>query len=104
MVDVVKLEAGLSDPSGKFIPLGVNAKVSVIISDGLAIFSFNPVWLAKRFAMIEIELCKSKGLPINTVFHARTQKSMTVYPGKTKEEIKDIIRSELDRMNSNVKV
>ena len=103
MVDVIKIETSMSDPTGKIIPVGVNAKLKVIVSDGVAVFSFNPVWLTKRFANIEIELRKDKGLPQTTSFHARTQKSITVYPGKTKEEIRKIIEEQLDSFKKNVK-
>jgi len=103
MVKVIELKTSMSDPSGRLIPFGVSAKLRVLISDGLAVFSFNPVFLAKRFAVVEIQLSKEQGEKCNTRYVQRLQKAITVYPGKSKEEIKDIIESQLDELNKGVK-
>ena len=103
MVNVIKLETSMSDPSGRLIPFGVSAKLSVIISDGLAVFSFNPVFLARRFAGVEIQLAREKGELCNTRYVSRVQKAVTTYLGKSKEEIKEIIEGQLDELNKGVK-
>ena len=103
MVNVIKLETSMSDPTGRLIPYGVTAKLSVIISDGLAVFSFNPVFLAKRFYNVEMQLCKDNGELCNTRYFPRLQKAVTTYLGKSKEEIKIIIEAQLDKLNKGVK-
>ena len=103
MTKVIKITSGMSDPSGRLIPHGVSARLTVLITDGLAVFSFNPVYLARRFANVEIQLSKEKGEACNTRYMSRVQKVITTYPGKSKEEIKDIIEDQLKKLNEGVK-
>ena len=101
-VEVIKLKVGMSDPQGKLIPRGVKENMSAEIADGVSTFSFKNGRITKRFAMIVIELEKQRGAN-DTIYNQRLQKIITKYPDKTKEEIRDLILSQLKQMGINAK-
>lgn len=100
--DIIKIKAGMSDPKGLLIPRGVREVIQIEIAPEVATFWFKDGRITKRFAMTEIALEQKKG-EVNTVFLERFQKAVTKYPGKTKEEIRDLILSQLKQMGANVK-
>lgn len=104
MVDVpiIKLQASVSDPRGRLIPRGVQETLTVQIADQVATFYFKDGRTTERFAKTAIELERRRGAN-DTVFIKRTQKAITKYEGKTKEEIRDIILQQLKQMGVNAR-
>lgn len=96
-IEVIKLSCKMQDPNGRLIPRGVIETLSVDITDGVAVFHFMDGRTTERFAKVAIELDKQKGLD-NTRWLPRVQKAVTKYEGKSKEEIKDLIVSQLKQM------
>ena len=92
----------MRDPKGKLIPRGVNETLQAEIADEVATFWFKDARTTKRFAMTAIELERRRGAN-DTAFLDRFQKAVTKYPGKTKEEIRDLILNQLKEMGVNAK-
>lgn len=92
----------MQDPHGRLIPRGVIETLNVEIADGVAIFRFKDGRTTERFARVAIELDKQKGLN-NTAWVARVQKAITKYEGKTKEQIRDLLISQLEQMGGKFK-
>ena len=93
----------MSDPSGRLIPNGVTASVKIVIVDGLAVFQWNPLYVARRFFLVEKEGAKDRGVVCDTIYEPRTQKCLTKYDGLGKESIRDKILGQLKALNANVK-
>ena len=101
-VEVIKLKVGMRDPKGKLIPRGVSEVLQAEIADEVATFWFKDARTTRRFAMTAIELEKRRGAN-DTIFMERFQKAVTKYPGKTKEEIRDLVLNQLKEMGVNAK-
>lgn len=100
---VLNLRMMIGDPKGILIPKGLNDQLTIQIIDGLALYYFKNRRYTKNFAMVEILGDKKKGLKQTTFFSERTGKAHRVYEGKTKEEIRDLILSQLNQLKKNVK-
>lgn len=100
--EIIKLSAGMRDPKGILIPRGVNEQLSAEIADEVATFRFKDGRTTKRFAAVIIKLEQDKG-EHNTVYFERMGKIITQYPGKSKEEIRDLVLSQLKQLGANAK-
>lgn len=87
MVEAITLKLVLGDKTGKLIPSGVTETLRCEIIDELLVFRFNDSKTTRRFALLDNELGQDK----RTIFNMRIQKALTSYPGKTKEEIRDLV-------------
>lgn len=94
----------MSDPQGILIPKGIQEKITIEIGDEVAIYYFKDNRITKRFANIEIEGDKIKGLPQTTYYFDRVGKAMKKYPGKKKEEVRDLVLEQLKKLNVNTKI
>ena len=94
----------MSDPKGKLIPRGVQEQLSVAIADEVATWWFKDRRVTKNFATVEIAGDKARGVEQQTFFMERTGKAIRKYPGKTKEEIRDIVLEQLKEMGVNAKI
>jgi len=92
----------MSDPKGLLLPRGVREQLTAEIADGVATFWFQNGRHTKHFADVVIGLEKKRGAN-DTFFLSRFQKIVTKYEGKTKEEIRDLILSQLKQMGVNAK-
>lgn len=101
-IEIIKIRCGMRDPQGKLIPRGINEIVTVEIADGIAIFYFKDPRITKKFCDIAMELENRRGVK-NTNWHTRLQKAITVYSGRSKEEIKKIVLDDFAKLNLNVK-
>ncbi len=100
---ILKIKLGMSDPRGILIPKGVSDILTCEISDEVAVFYFKNSTITKRFAALEIELEKEKGID-DTQWIERVGKAITKYPGKTKEEIRDLLLEQFKQMNLKTKL
>lgn len=101
-VPIIKLKASLGDPRGILIPRGMIGHLNVEIADQVATFWFTESRITRRFAGVVIRLEKERGVT-DTVYMERFNKIVTKYEDKTKEEIRDLILSQLKQMGANVK-
>lgn len=101
--EIIKLVFSLSDPSGKLIPRATREKLTVIIADGALTYFFQDRKVTKNFATIEMIGDKKNNFPQTTVFNERTGKAVKIYPGKTKEEIREIVLEQIQQLNLNTK-
>lgn len=76
--------------------------MSAEIADEVSTFWFKNGAITKRFAAIVIALEKQRGAS-DTIYLPRPQKIVTKYPGKSKEEIRDLILLQLKQMGVNLK-
>jgi len=96
------IRCNMQDPRGVFIPVGLVDQMTAEIVDEVATFRFkNPV-VTKKFATFAMAAEKKRGAN-DTVYIERVQKAVTKYPGKTKEEIRDILLEQLKQMGINAK-
>lgn len=101
-IDIIKLRVGMSDPKGFLLPRGVKETMTAEIADEVATFWFVNGANTKHFADIVISLEKRRGAE-DTVYLQRFQKIVTKYPNMKKEEIRDLILSQLKQMGINAK-
>lgn len=97
-IKTIKIKANISDPKGILIPRGVQEQISAEIADQVAVFRFRNSSVTRRFAKVVIELEREKGKN-DTIYNERMQKIITKYPGKSKEEIRDLILKQLNQLN-----
>lgn len=102
-MEIIKIRATMSDPTGRLIPRGIQAKLTVEIADEVAVYYFMDRNITKRFAMIEIKGDEVKKLPQTTFYMERNGKAIKRYEHKTKEEIRDLILEQFKQLNMNVK-
>lgn len=100
--EIIKLKVGMRDPKGKLIPRGVFEQLTAEIADEVATFQFKDWRTTKRFALVSIELEKKRGTS-DTIFIERVKKAVTKYPGKTKEEIRDLLLQQFKQMGASYK-
>lgn len=100
--NVIKIKAALRDPKGFLIPRGITGHLNIEIVNQVAVFWFTDSAITKRFVTVVIGLEKKRGAN-DTNFMERFQKGITKYPGKTKEEIRDLLLNQLKQMGANVK-
>lgn len=91
MVDAITLKLVIADKTGKLIPGGVTETLRCEIVDELCIFRFNDSKTTRRFVNLDNEITKEKGEISRSLFNQRLQKGVTHYPGKKKEEIKELL-------------
>lgn len=101
-IKIIKLRIGMRDPRGKLIPRGLNETLTAEIADEVATFYFKDSRTTRRFANIAIKLQKKRG-GVETVFIERFQKAVTKYPGKDKEEIRDLLLEQFKQLGLNAK-
>lgn len=101
-MEIIKIQASLSDPKGVLIPRGVIGKLTVEIADEVATFWFSDSRITKRFAAVVIKLERDRGAE-DTIFMERFRKIVTKYPGEKKENIRDKILLQLKQLGANVK-
>lgn len=101
---IIKVKAKLSDPKGQLIPRGIIENLTIEIADNVATYFFKDRRTTKRFALIEIEGDKKRGLEQKTFFLERWGKAIVKYPGKSKEEIRNIILEQLNKLGINAKI
>lgn len=100
---IIRIRAGMADPKGILIPRGIQEQITIEIADQAAVYYFKDSKVTRRFAEIEIRGDEDKGKEPETVFIQRVGKAIKKYPGKTKEEIRDIVLEQLKKLNANVK-
>lgn len=103
-IETIKIKCKMSDPKGIFIPRGVREILTIEIVDQVATFWFKDSRITKKFATFEIEADKKKGIEPNTAYIERAGKAITKYESKTKEEIKEIVINQLNKMGANAKI
>lgn len=101
---IIRIKAGMSDPTGKLIPRGMHEQVTVDISDEAAVWYFKNRRTTENFARVEIEGDKANGIKPRTVFVERLGKALRSYPGMSKEEIRDSVLQDFKELNLNAKV
>lgn len=101
-IKVIKIQTSLRDPKGLLIPRGVAGHLNMEIADEVATFWFTDSAITRRFAKVVIRLEQERG-ENDTAFIDKFQKIVTKYPGKAKEEIRDIVLGQLKEMGANVK-
>lgn len=101
-VEIIKIKTSLRDPKGILIPRGVTGILNMEIANEVATFWFTDSSITRRFAKVVIALEKKRGAN-DTVFLERFQKIVTKYPGQTKEDIRDLVLSQLKEMGANIK-
>ena len=100
--ECIEINCSMSDPKGIFIPKGTSSKLNIKIVDESAVFSFDNHAITKKFAYFEIKEDEKQGIK-RTLYLERVGKSITMYPGKNKEEIKEIILEQLKKLGANIK-
>lgn len=100
--EIIKVQTGLMDPRGFLLPRGVREQLTAEIADGVATFRFIDGKNTLHFAKVVIGLEKKRGAN-DTIYLERFQKIITKYPGKTKEEIRDLLLKQLKQLGANVK-
>jgi hypothetical protein len=93
----------MKDPNGIFIERGSIEDLTIKITDNAAVFYFKDPKVTRKFADFEINANKKYNKPATTSFSLRTQKAITMYEGKSKEEIRDIILDQLKQLGVNIK-
>lgn len=99
---ILRLKVKMQDPKGILIPKGQTHELTADIADEAAIFYFNNSATTKRFALLAMKLEKARGVN-ETLWIERTQKAVTKYEGKTKEEIRDLLLLQFKQMGLNAK-
>jgi hypothetical protein len=99
----ITITCKLKDPKGFFIKNNATETLTIIINDGMAIFYFSNFKSTANFANFEIQANIKYNKPKNTRLDLRRKKAYTLYPNKTKEEIKDIILNQLKQLGINLK-
>lgn len=100
-VNRIKITCNMSDPQGKIIPRGVREVFTAEIVDNMAAWYFRNPKTTELFVRIE-NAHKEKGK--DTKYLERIKKAITLYDGKPKEEIRDIILKQLKQLGLNAKV
>lgn len=91
MTEAITLKLILGDKTGKLIPSGVTETLRCEIVDELCLFRFNDSRTTRKFVMLDNEISSQKGELKRSIFNVRLSKGMTSYPGKKKEEIKELL-------------
>lgn len=97
--ETIKITAGMNDPKGQLIPRGVQEQITIQISDEVASYWFKDSRVTRNFAYVEIEGDKAAGKEQTVFFIERAGKALKRYPGKKKEEIRDEILAQLEKLN-----
>lgn len=100
MEKTITIRCKMQDPAGRFIPSGVTEDLKVEITDQAATFKFNDAKVTQKFVYFEAEACKKKKIPCNTLYIPRFQKAVTKYPNFKKEEIKELILEQLNKLGA----
>jgi hypothetical protein len=100
--EIIKIQASLMDKKGILIPAGVVGHLTMEIADEVATFWFSDSSITRRFSNVVIRLERNRGAK-DTFFMERFQKIVTKYPNKNKEDIRDLILSQLKQMGANIK-
>lgn len=100
--EIIKIKTDMRDPRGLLIPRGITGHLTMEIADQIATFWFTDSGLTRRFAKIVIGLEQRRGAN-DTAYIERFGKIVTKYEGKTKEEIRDLILSQLKQLGINVR-
>ncbi len=101
-VATIRLKVGMIDPLGKLLPRGRKEQMTAEIADGVATFWFKEGSSTKHFAKVVMALEKKRGAN-DTAYLERFNKIVTKYPGKTKEDIRDLILRQLKQLGLNAK-
>jgi len=101
-IKIIKIQAGMADPTGRLIPRGVQEILKVEIADEVATYYFKNSRVTKNFALIEIEGDKQKGKDQTVFYLERMGKAIKKYPGKKKEEIRISVLNQLNKFGANI--
>lgn len=101
-VETIRLRVGMMDPLGKILPRGVKEELTAEITDQAATFRFKRGDSTRHFARVVMALEARKNKK-DTIYLERFQKIVTKYPGKTKEEIRDLLLNQLKQMGLNAR-
>lgn len=101
---IIVIRAGMADPQGKLIPKGVREQITIQIADEIATYFFRDKRVTKNFSSVEIEADKAKGIPQRTFFLDRPGKALRKYPGMKKEEIRDLVLTQLNKLGVSAKI
>lgn len=97
--EIIRLKIDFLDPKGYLLPRGVRVKLTAEIADEVAVFSFDKPQFMKKFATVIIALEKKRNAT-DTKYIERMQKTITQYPGKKKEEIRDILLEQFRQLGA----
>ena len=100
--EAITMTVTMADKTGRLIPLGVVEKVNILIIDQLATFKFKDGRICKRIASVAKEMELRTEGQARTVFIERLQQSLTKYPGKSKEQIKDLLTESFRQMGGKI--
>lgn len=100
---IIRIKTKMADPKGFLIPQGVIEQLTIEIADQAAVYYFKNPRITEKFAKFEIEGDKKRGLEPKTAYISRIKKAVVKYPGKSKEEIRDLILSQLNQLGLNLK-
>jgi hypothetical protein len=90
-VDVFTISWTMFDPKGSiFRGRCRKAYIKVICADEISIWESKPFFVVKTLAMIEASEQVKKGEVVNTFWNEQLRKGFTSYPGKTREEVRNI--------------
>jgi len=103
VVDVIKLDFLMRDPQARLFGTRKFVKTHVDITDGFAIWRSDPSFVVQRLCLVEARKQQEDGEEVTTFWQPDSRMGVTRYPGKSKDEIKDLTINNLKRLGVSVK-